>query len=1471
IDVFGEDQFDGSKEEHQIFMELFYGSSADDANNSNNFSRRRNFQLHEHAHSKSLTNLNCDGSVLTNYSSLKGSSKKQFESAKINVGELSGSERFPESSSSWAGSDSPNVNVKRISSVALLNNMNKEDNINLADTDISLVDLDPSKVASSVPMQDPLHLHQQEPCHIVETCGQGILSSYYLFSGHEEMDGTSDIDDAVAFNDKCRSQHKGDGKTVIEAKLVTSPASQESFVPRILVATASSASMGMPGALVHMNHGAQESSILKMNTIGAASKRDFIRDLPDCLRAHANRLLIDAGWKIEPRKRSDRTKLASYFIAPVPVQGPAITSLCQAWRTCGQKLYADASESEQNECGREWENVDRFWGDLTDVLVFIEKKTQPSEDSLPLLQRWQLLDPFIAVVCIDRKIGVLKEGGALKAVNSATFLLNERKNAILVDDSVDRVCNHLASSNLSPLTSLTNTILPAVDLDHRAKMIEGSKNQHGLQHCLDLQIRHQYRGGKQKLNCSGIQKKSHKSLSRHIRKELSSTRCLHDMTCSKALESHHYKTTRSANKLESDLGIPVSHDPVPVKVAHLNASSINQENGVPSCSNGELLMVDEPCEFTTSNQQMPAIYTEGRIVSDGIDELYEEDGYVSGISQNSIVEVVAQAGAYKIGTESHFVAEKVGNLEALTSELEQVSAAKPANGSAKKARKRSKKISEIESTEISSFYDGTSGDVFSFHMDGKIDDYIGLPLGPDESCILGWESTSECVKQLQYLEKHHSLDALKTEKVDASAVPKVLLTRKAQKKHVKPETIAAKQCGKDKKGNITMHFEDEPGSNMLNIDGDQKDIACLGSSKNEINPKRSGSKKSMSMSKSQQKLSSLSKKIQCQCLDFEESVVASDDGNIPTESHANNKSLKFSVFSDPQKKRKVFAPNKPGACKRTGRKRPRGFRINDDDLLVTAIVKNKDFSSCDKRVASKAGASQSKALRKLKSQKRGCGLLLRTPGKGGKHSINGKRLILGARTVLCWLIEMGVVSSKDVLQYRNLKNKDMVKDGWISRDGILCKCCSKILSVTDFKVHAGSNLQKPSSNLFLESGKSYTLCLLEAWSAEYKLRKNHMQVMEVEEVDQNDDTCGFCGDGGELICCDNCPSTYHRACLPAQEIPEGSWYCRNCLCETCGDVVKGKEASSSLAVLECSQCEKKMKENGKLLRTNHDICLKEKTVCNGEAGPGAWFCGRNCQEVYSGLHSRVGVLSCLGDGYSWTILRCNHEFNSTQKIALMAECNAKLAIALSIMEECFLPMVDPRTGIDMIPHVLYNRRSNFARLNYQGFYTVVLEKGDGIIAVASIRVHGVRVAEMPLIATCSEHRRQGMCRRLVDAVEKLLKSFKVKMLVLSAIPNLVDAWTSGFGFKPIEDNEKRWLDQVNLMLFPGTSLLIKRLDEVSAEASENAGGRSDLYLSEDQTRNLGGSNEMNDTEAAKQDAENARVYPDAVSLPANSI
>lgn len=83
-------------------------------------------------------------------------------------------------------------------------------------------------------------------------------------------------------------------------------------------------------------------------------------------------------------------------------------------------------------------------------------------------------------------------------------------------------------------------------------------------------------------------------------------------------------------------------------------------------------------------------------------------------------------------------------------------------------------------------------------------------------------------------------------------------------------------------------------------------------------------------------------------------------------------------------------------------------------------------------------------------------------------------------------------------------------------------------------------------------------------------------------------------------------------------------------------------------------------------------------------------------QIYLGLRSRVGVANYIDDGFSWTILRCSHDHRkvcSPKKAALIADCNTKLAIGLNLMEECFRPMVDPRTGIDMIPHVLYNFRS----------------------------------------------------------------------------------------------------------------------------------------------------------------------------------
>ncbi|GBP60091.1 PHD finger protein 12 [Eumeta japonica] len=48
----------------------------------------------------------------------------------------------------------------------------------------------------------------------------------------------------------------------------------------------------------------------------------------------------------------------------------------------------------------------------------------------------------------------------------------------------------------------------------------------------------------------------------------------------------------------------------------------------------------------------------------------------------------------------------------------------------------------------------------------------------------------------------------------------------------------------------------------------------------------------------------------------------------------------------------------------------------------------------------------------------------------------------------------------------------------------------------------------------------------------------------------NHDSCDACGEGGDLICCDRCPASFHLGCydppLEERDIPTGQWLCREC-------------------------------------------------------------------------------------------------------------------------------------------------------------------------------------------------------------------------------------------------------------------------------------------------------------------------------------
>ncbi|XP_018335624.1 chromodomain-helicase-DNA-binding protein Mi-2 homolog isoform X1 [Agrilus planipennis] len=53
-----------------------------------------------------------------------------------------------------------------------------------------------------------------------------------------------------------------------------------------------------------------------------------------------------------------------------------------------------------------------------------------------------------------------------------------------------------------------------------------------------------------------------------------------------------------------------------------------------------------------------------------------------------------------------------------------------------------------------------------------------------------------------------------------------------------------------------------------------------------------------------------------------------------------------------------------------------------------------------------------------------------------------------------------------------------------------------------------------------------------------------------QDDDEHQEFCRVCKDGGELLCCDSCPSAYHTHCLnpPLTDIPDGDWKCPRCSC-----------------------------------------------------------------------------------------------------------------------------------------------------------------------------------------------------------------------------------------------------------------------------------------------------------------------------------
>ncbi|KAL0390585.1 UNVERIFIED_CONTAM: Increased DNA methylation 1 [Sesamum calycinum] len=415
----------------------------------------------------------------------------------------------------------------------------------------------------------------------------------------------------------------------------------------------------------------------------------------------------------------------------------------------------------------------------------------------------------------------------------------------------------------------------------------------------------------------------------------------------------------------------------------------------------------------------------------------------------------------------------------------------------------------------------------------------------------------------------------------------------------------------------------------------------------------------------------------------------------------------------------------------------------------------------------------------------------------------------------------GKLTRKDLRMHKSVLAEDVLPEGtalsYVMRGekklegykkdgGIFCPCCKQVVSPSQFEAHAGyASRRKPYMSIYTSNGVSLHQLSLEL----SKIRRS--------STEEHDDLCSICEDGGDLLCCANCPRGFHTECVGLSAIPQGIWYCKYCQ----NMFEKEKFAEPDANAIAAGRVPGDDPLEAITLR-----CIRVVGTLEPEIGDvpfaGAMISARkdflparllyvirSCQKRTGSVAHRAKILNSalqklIGDGEQRLpealsdVVKMKSEGQDLHKNPELVirwrllhgkkateDCRVWLSGAVNIFHDRFDPISDSSTGrlISSRTWFMGNKR-RFKDQDFCGMYCAVLMVGL-VVSAAIFRIFGEEVAELPLVATRSECQGKGYFQSLFYCIEGLLASLNVKDLVLPAADEAESLWRNRFGFQTL--------------------------------------------------------------------------------------